>query len=135
MISAPELPECLSIVFCDQIYRDEVTKKLIIVGVFNVIRAESFPCSHQSMSVLFTLTNGHGEYDLCLSIENAKTGCPVAEVKGPLKLIDPLQIVDFNVELGKLTFSEPGKYWVCIKFGEETVRQRPFFVEQIKVQT
>ncbi len=135
MSKAPEQPECLSVIVCDEIFRDEQSKKLIIVGTFNVIRALGMPTTHPRLSVLFTLTNGRGTYDLCLRIESAATGVPVAEVRGPLKLDDPLQIADFHIELASLVFPEAGKYWVCVIVDGETIRQRPFVVEQIAVKS
>lgn len=130
MSKTPELPECLSVIICDEIYRDEVSKKLILVGVFNVIKAAAFPAKHPRMTVLFTLTNGQGTYDMSLSLEHASTGAAIAEIKGPLKLQNPLEIVDFNVELGGLQFPEPGKYWVIVKIDGAIINQRPFVVVQ-----
>ena len=132
MSKTGELPECLSVIICDEIYRDEVSKKLILVGVFNLIKAAAFPVKHPRMTVLFTLTNGQGTYDMSLSIEHASTGDAIAEIKGPLKLQDPLEIVDFNVELGGLQFPEPGKYWVIVKVNGAIIRQRPFVVGQAR---
>ena len=131
MGTTAELPECLSIIVCDDIYRDEETKKLVIVGTFNNIKAAEFPCRHGQLSVLFTLTNGRGAYDLALGIEHAESGCALIEMRGPLTLEDPLQIADFNVKLAGVEFPAPGKYWVCVRINGELVRQRPFLVRRV----
>lgn len=122
----PEKLSCISIVICDDIYRDETTKKLIVVGMFNSIIAQSVPCIHERMHVLFSLTNGRGDYDLSLSIEHEKTGAVVSEVKGPFHVDDPLAIGDINMELHRLVFPKEGKYWVTIKTDGEILQQRPF---------
>lgn len=129
MKSNAEKPECLSIIICDDVYRDETTKKLIIVGAFNTVRAPSFPCKHPRMVVLFTLTNARGEYDLSLRVEHERTGHGVIDISGPFKLQDPLAIVDINVELRDLVFPETGKYWVVLMADKEIICQRPFSVE------
>jgi len=129
MAKNPEKLSCVSIIICDDIYRDEVSKKLVIVGTFNRVTAPSFPCKHGRMSVLLTLTNGRGEYDLSLAIENARTGELVAEVKGPLAVQDPLAISDINLQLHNLVFPTADKYWVMLKADEEIIGQRPFVLQ------
>jgi hypothetical protein len=125
----PERLTCVSIIVCDDVYRDEASKKLVIIGTFNRIQAISLPCLHPRMTVLFTLTNGKGDYDLALWIEHEKTGRRVAELRAPLRVDDPLAISDVNVELRNVVFTEPGKYWVAIEADGGVVQQRPFWVE------
>ena len=130
----PELPTCISIILCDDVYRDERTKKLIIVGTFNNINARSFPCVHQKMTILFTLTNAKGTYDLALSVESAKTGHLICEMKGPAQLNAKLQTVDVDVALQNLSFPEPGKYWITLKADGEIISQRPFTVKHVEAE-
>src|SRR5688572_17523476 len=134
-MGSAELPQCLSIIICDDIYRDEETKKLIIVGTFNSISASNFPCAHPKMSVLFTLTNGHGDYNLKLAIEHAETGVDIVEVSGPLQMASPLIISDFNVSLQNLHFPVEGKYWVSLSVNDVIIMQRPFVVAVLHDQT
>jgi len=129
MRTNPEKPTCVSILICDAVYRDETTKKLIVVGIFNRLTASEIPCRHPRMTVLFTITNARGEYKLVLTIEHEKTGQKVVEIGGPLKVDDPLMISDINMELRNLTFPEEGKYWVVLKADEEILQQRPFWVQ------
>ena len=126
----PEELTCISIIVCDDVYRDEQTKKLVIVGTFNTIFAQSFPCRHQQFRVLFTLTNGSGPYNLSLSIENARTGNVLMELKGPATLDNPLQIADVDVGIENMVFPEPGRYWITLRSDERIVTQRPFIVSE-----
>jgi hypothetical protein len=128
MNEALERPSCLSIIISDAVYRDEVSKKLIIVGTFNTIHAQSFPHRHDHMSVLFSLTSGRRVYEVTLAIENGATGATLTEIKGPMQLENPLQITDVNVELRNLEFPEPGKYWVTLRVDGEIICQRPFMI-------
>lgn len=123
-----ERPSCLSIIISDAVYRDEVSKKLIIVGTFNTIHAQSFPHRHDHMNVLFSLTSGRRVYEVTLAIENGSTGATLTEIKGPMRLDNPLQITDVNVELRNLEFPEPGKYWVTLRVDGEIICQRPFMI-------
>ncbi|MCL4195941.1 MAG: hypothetical protein KJZ69_00490 [Phycisphaerales bacterium] len=128
MTETLERPSCLSIIISDAVYRDEITKKLIIVGTFNTIHAQRFPHRHDHMSVLFSLTSGRRTYDVALGIENGSTGAVITEIHGPMRLDNPLHITDVNVELRNLEFPEPGKHWVTLKVDGEIICQRPFIV-------
>ena len=130
----PELPECIAIILCDDIFRDERTKKLVIVGTFNDIRAHSFPTVHRQLKVLFTLTNARGKYNIALSIENARTGDAIMTLEGPAELSDPLKIFDFDIGIVDLPIPEAGKYWVTLRADGEIIAQRPFTVTQVEQQ-
>jgi hypothetical protein len=125
-----QVPKCIFIIVCEHVYRDEATKNLIIVGTFNRIKAKTFPCVHHKMTVLFTLTDRNGQYDMALVVEHAETSKTIAELKGPLTMNDPLAICDFNVVLQGLRFPEDGKYWICLKIDGEIICQRPINVVQ-----
>lgn len=129
MAENPERLTCISILICDEIYRDESSKKLVIIGTFNRLFAPKFPCRHPQMTVLFSVTNGKGTYDLHLIIEHEKSGAQIAQLGGPFAIDDPLAISDINLKLHNLEFSSEGKYWVTIKADGEILQQRPFFVQ------
>jgi len=122
-----ELPKCISIILCDDVFRDERSKKLVIVGTFSNING-SLPVLHSRMCVLFTLTNGRGDFDFCLSIEHAETERALVQVQGPMTLRSPLDIIDYNVELLGTRFDVAGKYAVNLKANGELIATRPFFV-------
>lgn len=123
----PERMTCISIIVCDDVYRDEASKKLILVGTFNNVATFKLPCK-ATITILFTLTNGHGTYDLRLSIEHEQTGEEVISIGGPMIVDDPLRISDFNVKLANVPLPFDGKYWVVLRSEGEILQQRPFFV-------
>jgi hypothetical protein len=125
----PEQLTCISIIVCENVYRDETTKNLIIIGTFNKIAAPKLPCTFQRMCVLFTVTNGRGTYNVALSIVHEETAHQVAQLHGPMTISDPLAINDINVELRNLVFPSAGKYWVELKADDAILQQRPFLVE------
>ncbi len=126
---AAEKLSCISIVICDEIHRDERTKKLILVGTFNRIGTAALPCRHPRMNVLFSLTNGRGRYDLEVVVEHEESGKGIAEIRGPFQSDSPIKIHDVCLALQNMTFLEAGKYWVTVKANGELLQQRPFLVE------
>ena len=120
---------CISIIVCDDVYRDERTKKLVIVGTFNQITAVQLPSVHPSLNVVFSLTNGRGKYDLRVSVEHETTGEVAVEFGGPIEFTDPLSVNEVNIVLGKLVFKHAGKYWITITSDGEVLQMRPFFVK------
>lgn len=125
---AGEQLTCISIILCDDVYRDELTKKMVIVGTFNNIFAAKLPVEHPKMCVLFTVTNGNGTYDVSLAIEHEASGREIVRVGGPIDVRNPLAIHDVNVDIRGVKLSEAGKYWIILRSGEAILQQRPFHV-------
>jgi hypothetical protein len=132
MAGNPERLTCVSIILCDDIFRDESTRKLVLVGTFNLIRARAFPCVHPRMCILFSLTGGRGDYQLSVTVEHERSGVEVLKMDGPLRVSNPLAIVDFDVRLSNLELPAGGKYWVCVRSDGEIVGQRPFDVTALE---
>ncbi|QDV89258.1 hypothetical protein RAS2_03230 [Phycisphaerae bacterium RAS2] len=124
----PEVLSCISIIVCNDIYRDEASKNLILVGTFNTIEASAFPCRHHQMSVLATLTNGNGEYKLEIGIEHEQSGVTIMMLTGATNFDTPLAVTDIHVRLEGIVFEKPGKYWVFVKADGELLQQRPLLV-------
>jgi hypothetical protein len=122
-----EILSCISIVLCDDVYRDEETKKLVLVGVFNHIGVSEFPYTHPKMHVLFTITNAHGDYDVVVSVEDEE-GDNLFEMGGPLTSNNPLHVCDINTHVFDVTFERPAKYWIVVRANGEILAQRPFRV-------
>lgn len=126
------LPTCVATMICDEIFRDERTKKMILVGTFTSIQTPRLPCRHRKMCILFTLTGVNGEYDLSLSVEHAESGETLVEVRGPMRGHNPLAITEHEVHLGEIDFAAEGKYWVVVRINGQIIGQRPFRVIMVK---
>lgn len=125
-------PECLNFLLCDDVFRDIDTKKTIAVGIFDTLFATQVPALHPQLCFFITLTDGHGNYELSLAIENAQNGDVILELKGPLMIADPLKTADITLKVHHAVFPVFGKYWACLKIGGTLIKQRPFFVVQSK---
>ena len=121
-------PSVLSINVCDSIIRDEFTKKISLIGLFSVIRAKNFPCTHPILHVYVALTNGHGKYQTDIRFLNLEDNKPIVGMRGHLEFQSPLQVVELNVCWQKLRFDKPGEYVVQVLCDGTPVGERKFIV-------
>jgi hypothetical protein len=123
-------PVVLSVIICDAIIRDEMTKKVSLIGLFNIIGAASFPCTHHQIYIYISLTNGHGRYKTEIRFVNLESGEAIAGMEGQLDFINPLQVVEVNLQWQNLKFSRPGDYVVEILCDGVSIGTRKFIVVQ-----
>ncbi|OHB61528.1 MAG: hypothetical protein A2167_02795 [Planctomycetes bacterium RBG_13_46_10] len=121
-------PTVLSINICDNIIRDEITKKVSLIGLFSAIRANNFPCTHPLLHVHVALTNGHGKYQTDIRFLNLADDKPIAGMRGPLLFQNPLQVVELNVCWQQLRFEKPGEYVVQVICDGVPIGERKFIV-------
>lgn len=121
-------PIVLSINICDTIIRDEITKKVSLIGLFSVIHANTFPVVHPLCHVYVALTNGHGLYKTTLRIVSLDNGQLIFNMDGDLNIANPLQVVELNIGLQGLRFDRPGKYSVEVVCDGDPVSSRVFMV-------
>jgi hypothetical protein len=119
--------KCISIVLCEAAYSVANTSNMIIVNTFHALSSSNYPCPFPKITVLYTVTDGHGSYDLSVSIVNASTGQTTLEVRQPCVLDNPLTILDAQVIMHQVLLPSPGKYWVEIRCDGELIGQRPFY--------
>lgn len=121
-------PSVLSINICDSIIRDEISKKVSLIGLFNTITASSFPCKHPQMHVYVALTNGHGKYKVEVRFWSLKEDKPIAGMVGDLAFQNPLQVVEMNMCWQGVEFGKPGDYAVQVLCESELIGDRKFRV-------
>lgn len=124
----PPLPAVLSINICDAIIRDEATKKVSLIGLFSIIRANSFPCVHPLMHIYIALTNGHGKCKTEVRFTRLEDNKPMAGMTGELQFQNPLQVVEINLCWQQLAFEKPGEYAVEVWCDDKYVNRRKFIV-------
>lgn len=121
-------PSVLSINICDSIIRDERTKKVSLIGLFNSIFAPTFPVRHPVMHVYIALTNGHGLYKLNVRLTRAEDNVPIVSMEGPIEFPDPLTVVELNIEWKGVEFNKPGEYVVEVLSDTALIGSRKFYV-------
>ncbi len=106
-------PALDTIIVCDEIIRDETTKKLTLVNIFNNVNGTKFPLSLRKVVVFVSLTGGRGAVEGELRLVKADqvpgTG-PLVQTKGPINFPNPLSVVEIAFNLMNVTFHKPGKY-------------------------
>ena len=122
------MPYVLSINICDGIIRDEGTKKVSLIGLFNTIRANNFPCIHPLLHVYVSLTNGHGKHKVDIRFVSLEDDKPVVSMEGELDFKSPLQVVELNLCWQQLSFDKPGEYEVEVLCDSARVGARKFRV-------
>jgi len=111
---SPPGPFVLAINICDTVFRDELTKKVSLIGLFSTIRSFNFPCRHPSMHIYIALTGGHGRHKVDVRLVRTRDQKPVMGSVGPVEFANPLQVVEMNIQWNNIGFAEPGGYSVDV---------------------
>ena len=120
-------PEVVAMVICDMVVRDEQTKNVSLIGLFNAVTGPRLPLRHDRMHIFVRLTNGHGDYDCLLQCKSPDEKV-IFSATGKISLQDPLAVADLNVELRGLVFEAPGNYIFEFYCGGELLAMRRFSV-------
>jgi hypothetical protein len=120
-------PLVLSINICDAIIRDETTKKVSLIGIFNTIQVSSFPAVHPLLHLYMALTNGHGEYKGEIRLTDTADNVLIS-AQGPLVFKDALQVIEINFEWRLLKFKHDGEYVIEVLCDGQQVGMRKFRV-------
>ncbi len=127
-------PTGLAIVICDQIIEDKLTGKKSLIGIFNQIGTQNFPCRHPQLCVFVSLTEGRGQCAARLRIVHDESNHVVAEVNGNIQFPDVHVVVELNFNLVGLAFPEPGMYSIEFYCDDALILERRFHVIQVKQQ-
>lgn len=124
-----EMPMGLALVLCDSIIEDRHTGKKSLIGLFDRLAANNFPCSHPHLSILVSLTSGKGEYDCQIVCQNIETGEFAFRGEGKFQLQSPTQIVDIAFNFHGVRFPSPGIYNLQFLVDDFPVMTRRIFLE------
>lgn len=125
-------PVVLAIVVCDLIIRDELTKKLTLVGVFSAIHGVKLPVTlGGGMHLYAAMTDGRGEYKCRVVLRHLETDMTIFQAEGPLVFRDPQQVVELNMKLPQVSFPHWGRYEVALYSEEQLLGTRTFIVRQV----
>jgi hypothetical protein len=126
-------PSGLAIVICDQIIEDKLTSKKSLIGIFNNIAGQQFPCRHPQVCVFISITEGRGQYNARLRIINEETSAVVADVSGQLQFPDVHAVVELVFNLVGLVFPETGLYSIEFYCDDALVLERRFNVSHAQL--
>jgi hypothetical protein len=105
-----DLPSGKAILMCDQVIEDAVTHKKTLVGTFNIIYAEDFPCIHQRLSVFASLQNGRGKMTVSLKLRRVGDEEIILQIDGNVAFDNPTQVIDLVYNIQKIPFAQAGTH-------------------------
>jgi hypothetical protein len=126
--------KCYGIILCEAAYRIAGRPNLIIVNTFHALGVPACPCRFPKITIIYTVTEGHGTYEIELAVVHARTGQDVMTAKDQYTVRDPLSIGDVQIILNGVPLPEAGKYWIELRCNGELIGQRPFYVEVMRAK-
>ena len=125
-------PLSLAMMICDTVVDDRRTNKKSLIGLFNNITSSKIPCVHPRFNVFICLTEGNGDYGAklrCLKVGDERE---VFSMEGPIRFLNPRQILEFNFEILGMTFPSYGDYRFEFLCENQPVVARKFKVSRPK---
>lgn len=124
-------PVLLAMVICDQIIREEGTKKISLLGLFNSIHSKKFPCTHRKMHVFIALTEYQGSANCELRL-SSDSESPFVKMTGPLNFPDKLAVVEIDFCFNNIPLPAAGIYHFDFIVNDVLIGHRKFKVGKIK---
>lgn len=126
----PQSCVCLACILCETVLQDQQTKNKSLINMFNHVMIGQFPAQMYRLSVLVSITDGRGESEGRLEIDDPDDE-PVIQAVTRIQFHDPTVIYDLCFEFRDVVFRKAGRYSVNFRLGDELVVMRPF---QVKAQ-
>lgn len=121
----------LALILCDSIIEDRLSGKKSLIGTFDRLGSQKFPCHHPQLSIFVSLTSGRGKYP-CQIICKHVEGDVAFHGTGEIELQNPHQVVDIAFNFLGVKFPKPGVYNLQFLVDEFPVMTRQIFLDQIK---
>jgi hypothetical protein len=126
-------PYALTVLLCDEVYRDAATGKAFILGAFTEVRAKQFPAAHSKMVLYIELTGGRGSVELNLRLVDVNEERePLFNETGKLPFVDPRSIMAISFELQNVVFPGPGEYRFQVYCNNEPIMERRLLVRGVE---
>jgi hypothetical protein len=123
MDSKPPAPVCHSFLICRQLFQDQASSEIIIIGPAYQLVAIQFPVIGQ-LSVYARVTSLHGLYILETQLRDFDGTIHWRQrFENTLECHDPLAITNITLRDLRVTFPGPGKYeFVLLANDDEVAR-------------
>jgi len=107
MADAP-IPSVVAMLICDQVIVEQGSGKKSLIGVFEELRAFSFP-TQTRLAIYVKLADASGFYNLLIRVVNLKDETKVAELNATANL-SPIAAAEFAINIAGIVLPEAGKY-------------------------
>jgi hypothetical protein len=122
-----EPPTCIAIVLCAEVIEDKRTSNRTLIHLFNTINVARLPARQPTLCVLYSLTDGRGEWTVRLTIDTP-SGQTLFQADNRIVFHDPLGTIDYVAEILGLPLAEAGEYRIELSCGHRPLGSRRFRV-------
>jgi len=105
-------PRVHALVVCDQIIRDEQTKKLTLVGCFNRFLAQTYPSRLSRLAVYVGMSEGHGSYSTEVRMVSASDGTVLMRGEAEIEFLRHHKAAEINITAENVPVPAAGEYVV-----------------------
>ncbi len=127
-------PIVLAIILCDTVIREQGTNKLSLIGTFNGIFANNFPCTHPSLCVYIAITEGRGRVQCKLRMIGLDDNDMIFDLPGQIEFGGPASVGELVFQLQQIRFPKPGVYSIEFWTGSELLASRKLNVQKVEQQ-
>jgi hypothetical protein len=128
----PIKPSSKALLICDHVIEDKNNGKKSVIGIFTHITSAGFPCIQHQLSVYFCISNADGPYIFTLDLVYMNDGKTYGQgVLSEVRINDPLQTVDFAMEISPVFFPAAGTYEFRLYANGEFLESKDFFLKLV----
>lgn len=118
-------PILLSVVICDQVIIDSISKRNSLIGIFETISAPSYPARHARLCFFCEMTNGRGNVEVMLKLVDVDNEDKMMmEQKTTIPFEDVHQVKSMIYDLNGIVFPHQGEYRFQVYAGTEFLGER-----------
>lgn len=127
-------PILLSVVICDQVINDAITKRNSLIGIIETISAPSYPARHARLCFFCELTNGRGSVEITVKLVDVdKEDEMMLEQKAPITFEHVHQVQSIIFDLNGIIFPHQGEYRFQVFAGTEFLGERRIICRTVEI--
>ena len=123
-------PIVLAMVLCDSTIKEANTGKQTLVGTFNCLYSNIFPCLHHTLSIYVAITEVHNRVPCKLRILTSNNQI-MFDLPGQVEIGGPTNVAELVFQLNQVRFDQPGVYLIEFWANDELIALRKINVLQI----
>jgi hypothetical protein len=118
-------------VIADQSYRDPLTGKCSMLGIFSYLRLADVPGTLPAMSVYCLLTGGRGTIPFSLNLLNSAddSESPLLSASGSITFMSPCDLKEVLIDFRQPSFPHAGEYRLQLRCAGDVVMERQIRVD------
>jgi hypothetical protein len=119
------VPQVLTFVVADLVYRDDVSERFSVLGTRSAFRASTLPYEHDTLGVYAVLTDGRGMTPITVRlIDVDETQEPLFTYETALDFVDPIDELEVAFVFSDLVFPALGEYRLQLRAAEQLLCER-----------